>query len=158
MRKQSGRHGKIVVLVVLALATFSASTVTPEATPRPQTDPRFEELASLVNEKMEDYGVTGVAFGVSKDGVVMLRGFGVTNLEDPQPITPDTIFPIASISKTIATTALMKLAEGGRMDLNEQWRRSTRCSEIRSTSSETRMVWSAGCDGAAGSRERISGH
>ena len=123
MRKKSGRHGKIVVSVVLAWATISTPTVTREATGEPQTDPRFEELASLVNEKMEEYGVTGVAFGVAKDGVVTLRGFGVTNLEDPQPITPDTIFPIASISKTVATTALMKLAEDGRVDLKAPVRR-----------------------------------
>ena len=60
MRKKSGLGGKIVVLVVLALATISASTVTREASGGPQTDPRFEKLASLVTAKMEEYGVTGV--------------------------------------------------------------------------------------------------
>ncbi len=122
MRKESRLVRKTVAMVVLALAAISASTVTGEAAGR-QTDPRFEELASLVTEKMEEYGVTGVAFGVAKDGVVTLRGFGVNNLEDPQPITPDTIFPIASISKTVATTALMKLAEDGRVDLAAPVRR-----------------------------------
>src|SRR5262249_52863156 len=44
--------------------------------------------------------------------------FGVTNVDDPQPITADTVFPLASISKTVTTTAVMRLVEQGTIDLN----------------------------------------
>ena len=107
----------LVVVAVFVIATLSIPAATPGILAEPQVDPRFEELASLVTEKMEQYGVTGVAFGVVKEGEATLRGFGVTNVEDPQPITPDTIFPIASISKTVATTAMMRLVEQGMVDL-----------------------------------------
>jgi CubicO group peptidase (beta-lactamase class C family) len=46
-----------------------------------------------------------------------MRGFGVTNTDDPQPVTADTIFTIASISKTVTATAMMRLVEQGRLDL-----------------------------------------
>ena len=72
------------------------------ATAAQQADPKFEELSRLVTQKMAEYHVPGVAFGIVKNGQVMVRGFGVTNIEDPQPVTGDTVFPIASISKTIA--------------------------------------------------------
>ena len=108
----------LVALSVVVAATLRLPASTIGLPAGPQIDPRYEELASLVSEKMEEYGVTGVAFGVVKDGDATLRGFGVTSIEDPQPITPDTIFPIASISKTVATTAMMRLVEAGKVDLN----------------------------------------
>lgn len=104
---------------------FAAAVVI--ATPRPglvaQADPKFEQLAALVTQKMAEYGVPGVAVGIVKDGRETVRGFGVTNLDNPQPITPDTIFALASISKTVTTTAIMKLVEQGKIDLAAPVRR-----------------------------------
>ena len=80
-------------------------------------DQRFDALAALAEAKMREHGVPGVALGIVADGAVTIRGFGVTNLEDPLPITPHTVFPIASISKTFAATAMMRLVEQGKIDL-----------------------------------------
>ena len=82
-----------------------------------QADAAFEQLAALVTQKMAEYSVPGVAFGLVKDGRLLTRGFGVTNVDDPQPITADTIFPVASISKTVTATAIMRLVEQGKIDL-----------------------------------------
>ena len=83
-----------------------------------QSDERFETVARLVSERMAEHRVPGVALGVFKDGRSLLRGFGVTNVEDPAPVTADTIFPLASLSKTVAATAVMKLVERGEVRLN----------------------------------------
>jgi CubicO group peptidase (beta-lactamase class C family) len=80
-------------------------------------DARFEALASLAEARMKEYGVPGVALGVVHDGTASIRGLGVTNVEDPLPVTAHTVFPIASISKTFAATALMRLVEQGKVDL-----------------------------------------
>ena len=69
------------------------------------TDAQFDEIAALVTAKMAEYHVPGVAVGIVKNGETTLRGFGVTNVDDPQPITPETLFTIASISKTVTATA-----------------------------------------------------
>jgi CubicO group peptidase (beta-lactamase class C family) len=66
---------------------------------------------------MEQYRVPGVAMGIVYEGRTTTRGFGVTSLEDPRPITSGTVFPIASISKTFASTAIMRLVEQQRVDL-----------------------------------------
>jgi len=87
------------------------------AGPKPQADTRFDRIGRLIEEKMARYRTTGVAFALSKDGRSASRGFGLTNVDNPQPVTPDTVFPIASISKTVAGTAIMRLSDQGRVDL-----------------------------------------
>ena len=49
----------LAVIVVASLAVPSAGV---------QPDPRFEQLAALVTQKMTEYGVPGVAFGIVKNG------------------------------------------------------------------------------------------
>lgn len=66
---------------------------------------------------MKEYGVPGVALGIVSAGELTTRGLGVTNVEDPLPVTAHTVFPIASISKTFAATAMMRLVEQGKVDL-----------------------------------------
>ncbi|HZT77904.1 MAG TPA: serine hydrolase domain-containing protein [Vicinamibacterales bacterium] len=90
---------------------------------RPQADSRFDALVALATEKMAAYHVPGVALGVFDHGTTTLRGLGVTNVEDPLPITEHTVFPIASISKTFAATAMMRLVEQGKVDLHAPVRR-----------------------------------
>lgn len=80
-------------------------------------DARFDAIAALAESKMREYGVPGVALGVLHNGTVVIRGLGVTNVEDPLPVTAHTVFPIASISKTFAATAVMRLVEQGKMEL-----------------------------------------
>jgi CubicO group peptidase (beta-lactamase class C family) len=80
-------------------------------------DARLDALASLATSKMKEYGVPGVALGILHNGTATIRGLGVTNVEDSIPVNAHTVFPIASISKTFATTAMMRLVEQGKVDL-----------------------------------------
>lgn len=75
----------------------------------------LDEISKLIAAKMAEYHVPGVSFGIVKNGRADMRAFGVTNADNPQPSTPDTVFPIASISKTIAATAIMRLVQEGRV-------------------------------------------
>jgi CubicO group peptidase (beta-lactamase class C family) len=87
--------------------------------PRAQApaDRTFETVADLVTAKIAEYRVPGVALGVLRDGNTTIRGFGVTSVDDPRPVTADTIFPLASISKTVTATTMMRLVEQGKVDL-----------------------------------------
>ena len=80
-------------------------------------DARFDALAAMTTAKMREFGVPGVALGVLDNGTATIRGLGVTNVEDPLPVNEHTVFPIASISKTFAATAMMRLVEQGKVDL-----------------------------------------
>jgi CubicO group peptidase (beta-lactamase class C family) len=107
---------RIFLTSALLLALLGAPARLPAAAQAP--DRRFEALAALVTQKMEELGIPGVAFGVVKEGRMTLRGFGTTNADNPQPMTPETVFPIASISKTVTATAIMRLVEEGKLDLD----------------------------------------
>jgi CubicO group peptidase (beta-lactamase class C family) len=80
-----------------------------------QDDPRLKEIEALVTAKMAEYHVPGVAVGIVKAGRVETRVFGVTSVENPQPITIDTVFPIMSITKTVGATAMMRLVQEGKV-------------------------------------------
>jgi CubicO group peptidase (beta-lactamase class C family) len=81
-------------------------------------DNRFDGIIALTEAKMREFQVPGVAIGIFDNGIVTTRGLGVTNIEEPLPVTDHTVFPIASISKTFAATMMMRLVEQGRVDLN----------------------------------------
>ena len=95
---------------------------------------RFDALAAFAEAKMREYRVPGVALGIIDNGVVTTRGLGVTNVEDPLPVNDHTVFPIASISKTFAATAMMRLVEQGKVDLKAPVRKYL--PEFRSRSDE----------------------
>ena len=103
---------------VASLTALAFATVITASAP-PQTDPKFDQISALITQKMTEYGVPGVAFGIVKNGQMTVKGFGVTNLDDPQPITPDTVFALASISKTVTATAMMRLVEQGKLNLDD---------------------------------------
>ena len=61
----------------------------------------------------------GLALGVVRNGeLTHFRGHGVANPVTGAPITPDTAFRIASITKTLTAVAVMQLVEQGRLDLD----------------------------------------
>ena len=100
------------------LAVAVLLTVTAPALPaQDHHENRFDAIIALTEAKMREFNVPGVAIGIFDNGVVTTRGLGVTNVEDPLPVTPHTVFPIASISKTFAATMMMRLVEQGKVDL-----------------------------------------
>ncbi len=74
-----------------------------------------EDLARDVTEK---FGVAGLAIGIVKDGQVYARGFGVKDITTQEPVTANSLFHLASISKTFVATAVMQLVEWGRLELD----------------------------------------
>ena len=107
--------------VSTAAAALASVRVSGQAAAAP-SDPRLDDLVALITAKMAEYRVPGVGLGLFAAGQLHLRGFGVTNLDDPQPITGDTLFTIASISKTVTATAVLRLVESGRVDLRTPMR------------------------------------
>ena len=72
---------------------------------------------------MATYSVPGVAIGVIDADGPRAWGFGVTNVDHPLPVDPDTVFEIASITKTMTATVAARLAAAGRLDLDAPVRR-----------------------------------
>src|SRR5579859_3608369 len=110
------------VLLGAAAAQPRAHSVSAEATGKAPAA-RHSELAGVIAANMERFAVPGVAVGVSQGGDVWSAGFGITNVDHPLPVTPDTLFQIGSITKTVTCTAVMRLVERGLIDLDAPVRR-----------------------------------
>lgn len=75
----------------------------------------FDQLCSYTRDRMATLGIPGVAVGVWHAGAEYYAAFGVTNVDHPLPVTPDTLFQIGSITKTFVGTAIARLVEQGRV-------------------------------------------
>ena len=60
---------------------------------------------------------------VRGDEVVYLKGFGVRELGGNDPVTPDTLFPLASCTKAFTSTAMAMLVDEGKMDWDDPVRK-----------------------------------
>jgi CubicO group peptidase (beta-lactamase class C family) len=100
------------------LAAVVAFVLIAGISPRAQAGAnRFDALIGFAEARMREHKIPGVAIGIVDNGAITTRGLGITNVEEPLPVTDHTVFPIASISKTFAATAMMRLVEQGRVDL-----------------------------------------
>lgn len=71
-----------------------------------------------LTDRMSQLGVPGVSIAVIHGGKIeWARGFGVMKTGGP-PVTPDTLFQAASISKPVTALTVLRLVEGGKLDLN----------------------------------------
>ena len=77
-------------------------------------------IDALMTGQLEEYQIPGSVVVIVQDGEVALaKGYGYANVERETKIDPETsIFRIASISKLFTYTAVMQLAEEGKLDLD----------------------------------------
>lgn len=72
-----------------------------------------------IQERMEHYRVPGASVAVIEGGAVAwAKGYGVKDTESGEPVTPETLFQAASISKPVTAVAALRLVEEGRLDLD----------------------------------------
>ena len=86
------------------------AVINPEAT--------FEALCEESLAAMKKVQVPGAALGVLCGDAEYTAGFGVTSMDNPLPVTPETLFQIGSITKTFVGTAVMRLEEAGKLSLD----------------------------------------
>ena len=92
-----------------------------------QRGPVSDTTSRVVDRVFEAYRGTdspGCALGVSRNGrVVYERGYGMANLETGTPITPASIFHVASVSKQFTAMAIMLLARDGKLSVDDDIRK-----------------------------------
>lgn len=82
-------------------------------------DVDLESLKSLIETERERFNVPGCAVVIVADGeVVLAEGFGLRDVEANEPVTSQTMFPIASDTKCFAAAGLTALASEGVLDLD----------------------------------------
>lgn len=105
-------HRARVLLLAVAWAGFAGTC---------GAQPSRVALERTVDSLLAEYdGGPGVAIAVIRNGTVELRkGYGLANLEYRTPITPATVFNIASVSKQFTAFAIHLLVRDGRLSLDD---------------------------------------
>ena len=75
-------------------------------------------LISFVEEKMAEHRIPGVSLGLLLADETHVLNFGVTSVDNPLPVTDETLFQVGSNTKVMTATIMMMLAEAGRLDLD----------------------------------------
>jgi CubicO group peptidase (beta-lactamase class C family) len=81
--------------------------------------PEDEDLRAVVNRYLLAWPSAGLAVGLVREGRLdWFLGHGVADASVADPVTPDTVFRIASVTKTFTAIAIMQLWEQGLVDLD----------------------------------------
>jgi CubicO group peptidase (beta-lactamase class C family) len=76
-------------------------------------------LEADLSEMYENLRMAGMAAGILRGRELMwFKGYGFADLAEKTPVTRDTPFHLASLTKTFASTLLMQLVEQGKLDLD----------------------------------------
>src|SRR5215471_17521695 len=106
-----GRAGGAVILTLLMLVDAHGQAS--------DTPPGFEQIESAFLGFMKANALPGASLAIAKNGkLVFTRGYGLADVEQNQPVQPESTFRFGSIGKTITAIAIMKLVQDGKLDLD----------------------------------------
>lgn len=113
----SGVLSSLPVLVLVLALTAPAWAAAP---PREEPATLDSLIEHVVTTQLAEYRIPGATVAVVRDGrVVLARGYGDADAEHHTPVVADrTLFRVASVGKLFVWTAVMQLAERGRLDLD----------------------------------------
>ena len=93
----------------------------PEPQGSPSTDRDWEHLDGRLEQIRTERELPGLSVAVLHQGKPLLvRGYGSANLERDIAMTPETVLAIGSIEKTFIAAAVLRLAEQGKLDLDDE--------------------------------------
>ena len=104
---------------LLATLLLAAAGLAGAATPDPRKDFSHEakDIEAIAERMVASARIPGLALAIVEDGkVISLRGYGVVDSKLLEPVTPDTAFRVASLSKAFAGTLSALLVQEGAMD------------------------------------------
>ena len=98
------KNKMLLLLLLIQVATFA------------QTD----STDLIVQKIMKEQRISGLTLAVVKNGnAVVNKGYGLANVEHNVPVTSETVIRLGSVSKQFFTTAILKLAEDGKLSIED---------------------------------------
>ncbi|NUM52450.1 MAG: beta-lactamase family protein [Candidatus Hydrogenedentes bacterium] len=106
---------------VLAAAPSTQPRREPMSVPplAPRVEETFALVGPLVTELLARSGTPGLSLAIIRNReIAYAKGFGLANVATNSPVTPETVFQAASLTKPVFTYAALKLCDSGRMGLD----------------------------------------
>lgn len=79
-----------------------------------------DNLDKILKERFSASEPGAAVLVVQNDKVLLRKGYGIAEINRKQPIEPDMVFRIGSITKQFTSTAILKLVEEGKLSLNDE--------------------------------------
>ena len=117
---------KLLQFGILALFASIGSSCGSESDPDPVFPPSdLQEDISIIDDAaqafMSKYNVPGLSLAISKnEKLVYVKGYGLADKEANEAVSTETLFRIASISKSITGIAMMKLLDNGQVNMDDK--------------------------------------
>lgn len=110
--------------IVMSTALISVSAFAQSKPNAPDADKTISGKVDEIFARFDKPDSPGCALAVIRDGqIIYKRGYGMSNLEHGVPISPSSIFHIASISKEFTAMAIVMLAQQGKLSLDDDVRK-----------------------------------
>lgn len=107
-------------LALMLLAAFSTNSQASPSPAKQNLPPFVQVIEREVPAIMQEAKIQGVGVGLIVDGkLAYAKGFGYADHAGKVAVTPDTVFVAASLSKSVASWVTMRLAEQGRIQLDQ---------------------------------------
>ncbi|PJF31375.1 MAG: hypothetical protein CUN51_03325 [Candidatus Thermofonsia Clade 1 bacterium] len=103
---------RLLCIIAVCLALFGYA-------PSAHADLDAQQLDAYFEKMLTYYGLAGLSAAIIReDEVIFSKGYGVRDAESDAPVTPQTQFSAASLTKSMTALAAMRLAEMGKLSLD----------------------------------------
>src|SRR5688572_24183177 len=105
-------------------SSYQPATFPDAGHPDSNREKKIMQAFPVIDKLFKDYAssnyLPGVAYGLVVDGKLVYKGnLGYTDIEKKIPVTSSSLFRIASMSKSFASMAILKLRDEGKLDLDD---------------------------------------
>ena len=108
-----------LVLVSTMVALIHISSVGATDAPAASEPELFGAVDRIFADYAIDSHIPGLVYGIVANGrLVYVRGIGVQDLESNRPVTAETLFRIASMTKAFTALTVLKLRDDGKLHLD----------------------------------------
>lgn len=140
VHSNSTRYSFLKVILPFLLIVLLWRVFPVEAEPAPQTDLETV-LDGYLTDHMARLKIPGAAVGIVQgDQVILLKGYGTADTRRTQPVTPQTPFYLASVSKSFTALGIMQLVEAGKLELDTPVREILPWFQVQGAGAETMTV------------------
>lgn len=80
---------------------------------------QYKVLANTIDEYLNQEKFNGVALVASGEKLILVKGYGLSNVEQKEKMTIDKKFQIASVSKSFVAVSILQLVEAGKLSLTQ---------------------------------------
>jgi CubicO group peptidase (beta-lactamase class C family) len=106
----------LALVCALAIGTQAQNAISAARSSKP--DAAIARLEKDIPTLMKEAEIPGLSIGYIANGQTWAHGFGVTDRKTNTPVTEDTVFNIASLSKTVFSYGVLKLVDQGKIGLD----------------------------------------